>query len=293
MASNRLPPPTAERAVGRDSLGLGAAGPRRSGRRSRERLFPRPIASVEALGALRRAAVGLRRADLALRLSEDPDGHEVPAVLPGHAFAASIKAAAVRLFASCAADLTVLRRRPRGRAAGSTAAEAAALARAATPRRSARAREARRARGAAATRRRPSPPGRSATVWAARRDGEAAFAGSVEDLLRARAGHRGVQGARPSDRAQLDPLPLARRARPAAPAARCGGGRRRLAGAGRRLRPRALFSPPAARPCCPRRVLCIFTRIGQVKKKCIIGISGPSTSGSSWMATAGGPRPAA
>ena len=165
------------------SLGLGAlAAALRDG--LSERFFPHPIDGVERLARF----VGQRSAYVAQTslygYLKTRMGTKFPVHFQDPAFAASIQAAAVRLFASCAADLTVhavggggrARARPRrrrrrwrahcyGRALGHGLenVEAGAVAAAAEAAFAARV---------------------DVTVWTSAARGEAAFAGSVEDLLR-------------------------------------------------------------------------------------------------------------
>ena len=141
-------------------------------------------------------------------------------------FSVSIRIAAVKLFLSCVADLTVFAVAQAGRGGAFSAEEAAGLARRCY-RRAARLglpegeeipAEALAAFDARA----------ETTHWpAVAAEGRAAFEGSVADLAPFRAGDRRIQGGRPRDRHQLHPFPLARCARAgAAPDRRRGAGGR-------------------------------------------------------------------
>ena len=63
--------------------------------------FGRPRSTASSASARR------CRADRALRLPQDPYGHEPPAYFEDPGFAAAIRAASVRLFAACAGDLAI------------------------------------------------------------------------------------------------------------------------------------------------------------------------------------------
>jgi len=149
-----------------------------------ERLFPRPVASVGELGRF----AGQRSAFVAQTALygylQTRMGTSFPRYFQDETFAAAIKAAAVRLFASCASDLTIYAVATAGRDGRLDAEASAALARhchaaalgtgvgeadaALLPADAAAAFDARAGR----------------TVWAAAAAGEAAFAGSVADLVR-------------------------------------------------------------------------------------------------------------
>ena len=108
-----------------------------------------------------------------------------------------------------------------------------------------------------------------ATDWAAAAAGEAAFAGSIADLVRvAPVAEEFKPLDRPIVRNSMRFAWLEVRQRAAA-AARCA---RRSAptGAGRAADAGAftpLFPDPRASPCCPRRAMWILDRIGQVRQE--------------------------
>jgi hypothetical protein len=150
----------------------------------KERLFPPPLDSVEALGRF----VGQRSAFVAqtslFGYLQTRMGTSFPRYFEDESFAASIKASAVRLFASCASDLTIHAVSVAGQGGRLDAAASAELARHVyraalrtgvdaadawlLPADAAAAFDARAAR----------------TVWPAAVTGDAAFSGSIADLVR-------------------------------------------------------------------------------------------------------------
>ena len=149
-----------------------------------DRFFPQPLDSVDALGAF----VGQRAAYVAQTALygylKTRMGTRFPEYFSNETFAASIKAAAVRVFASNAADLSIHATALAAREGGLDDAATAALARACFARALAcgvdpadAALLPTDARAAFAVR-------TAGTDWARAAEGSAAFAGSADDLIR-------------------------------------------------------------------------------------------------------------
>jgi hypothetical protein len=164
----------------------GRLGPLFAGLRDRlsERLFPPPLDTAEALGRF----VGERAAYVAQTTLygylKTRMGMKFPRYFEDPGFAAEIRAASVRLFASCAADLAIHAAAVAGAGGRLGAAEQAALARACFAAALGRALGEGDAAAVPAQSAEAFAARAWATDWAEAAIGEAAFAGSAADLAR-------------------------------------------------------------------------------------------------------------